>query len=359
MASEAVVINGRFLTQRMSGVQRYAFELLNAWTEIRCVQARILVSKTASLAAEPTAALSRSYPLVSIGRQAGHAWEQTELRMAAGDDFLVNLCNTAPLERRAQLVTIHDAAVWRQPTAYNWRFRSLYKALLPAIARKSLKLLTVSKFSAGELCSLFQLSSKNIEIVPNGADHILRIPADETVLRRNGLETQSYLLAVGGASPHKNIASLAGIEHLLSAHNLRLVCVGSQETAVFARTAQAFSASVCALGAVTDGELRALYENALGLIFPSLYEGFGIPPAEAMACGCPVLSSTAAALPEVCGEAALYFDPRDRSSLFSAVTQFLGSPRLRSELREAGLERVKLFCWLSSATEFNSIVSAC
>ena len=103
------------------------------------------------------------------------------------------------------------------------------------------------------------------------------------------------------------------------------------------------------VGYVSDGELRALYENAVCFVFPSLYEGFGLPPLEAMHCGCPVIVSRCASLPEICGDAALYCDPNDPADLAAQIRVLAQSPSLRTELREAGLARVQRFTWKQSA----------
>jgi glycosyltransferase involved in cell wall biosynthesis len=103
------------------------------------------------------------------------------------------------------------------------------------------------------------------------------------------------------------------------------------------------------LGRVTDGELRALYENALCLVFPSRYEGFGIPPLEAMWCGCPVLASRAGAVPEVCGEAALWFDAEGPATPEAALARLLDEPGLADTLRHAGAARAKLYSWDAAA----------
>ena len=100
---------------------------------------------------------------------------------------------------------------------------------------------------------------------------------------------------------------------------------------------------------MTDSELRALYENALCFIFPSLYEGFGLPPLEAMACGCPVLSSNRASLPEICGDAALYFDPINEEEVYDTIISLIENTSLQNELRKKGLERAKLFIWENTA----------
>ena len=107
---------------------------------------------------------------------------------------------------------------------------------------------------------------------------------------------------------------------------------------------------------MTDGELRALYESATCFVFPSFYEGFGLPPLEAMHCGCPVVVSDRAALPEVCGSAAVYCDPDDPADIAKQLRLVLTSPTLRSELRAAGIERARQFSWRKSAAQLNELL---
>jgi glycosyltransferase involved in cell wall biosynthesis len=360
-AGRGIVVNGRFLTQRTSGVQRYARELLNALAALprnaaRPVEAtRLAVPSSVKRQASDPAWLS-AYELHAVGRLSGHAWEQLELAGRLGDRLLVNLCNTAPLSRENQLVVIHDVAVWRHPEAFSRRFRLLYRILLPQIARKSRKLLTISAFSARELMSCLNVPGRSIEILPNAGDHILRATPEPSILQEHNLEAHRYVLAVGNANPMKNYAFLRCLEPLLSETRLPLVLAGGALPSVFAPDAAAAGPWIRRVGYVSDDALRALYENAMGFIFPSLYEGAGVPPLEAMHCGCPVLAAHSAAIPETCGEAAAYFDPRDPQSLINLCRRFIASPALRAELSAAGLAHTRRFSWSQSAQILQQII---
>ena len=134
------------------------------------------------------------------------------------------------------------------------------------------------------------------------------------------------------------------------AEDVRLVLVGGRNTAVFAaETGLASDPRIVQAGPVTDAELKALYQHAVGLVFPSLYEGFGLPPLEAMACGCPVAVADSAAMPEVCGPAALYFDPSSTDAIAGAIQRLLDDAALRDRLRQAGTARAAGFQWADSA----------
>jgi len=347
-----LIINGRFLTQRPSGVQRYARELLQAWGSGagKSSKMNVMSPKAALFDASP---LPGPFKVQQAGRLSGHAWEQIELRTQCADAGLINLCNTAPIEHENQLVVIHDAAVWRQPEAYGWRFRTLYRRLLPAIARRSRRLATVSEFSARELRDVMGVGHRKIDIIPNGGDHILRHPSDPAVLETYGLERGRYLFAIGNSNSQKNLPFLKHLGSLLAEHKLQLVVAGGQLAHVFAAHERIEQPNVRHLGYVTDASLRALYEGAMALVFPSLYEGFGIPPLEAMFCGCPVLASNVASIPEVCGGAAAYFDPVDPDSLIKSTKRVLESAAWRDELRLAGLERARGYTWAKAADALN------
>jgi glycosyltransferase involved in cell wall biosynthesis len=187
--------------------------------------------------------------------------------------------------------------------------------------------------------------------MPEGGEHILRVPADTAVLAKHGLSPQRYALAVGTRAAHKNLGALRDAAALLAARGMTLAVAGAVQAGVFSGAADAAGARL--LGRVTDAELRALYENALCLIFPSRYEGFGIPPLEAMWCGCPVLAARAGAVPEVCGDAALWFDAGGPAA---AVTRLLDEPGLADVLRARGRERAQRYAWDAAARRLMEIV---
>jgi glycosyltransferase involved in cell wall biosynthesis len=156
---------------------------------------------------------------------------------------------------------------------------------------------------------------------------------------------------VGGHSAHKNVAVVLQLAELLRDQNLDFVIAGGGPSRVFRAVQFETRARVRWIGSVTDSALRALYEGAAVLVFPSLYEGFGFPALEAMACGCPVVLSSAASLPELGGEAAQYFDATDANSLRTTVEAVLMDASLRRRLVAAGHARARLFTWERSARE--------
>ncbi len=283
-----------------------------------------------------------------------HLWEQVVLPWVARRDLLVNLAGSAPAMARRQICMVHDAAVFDRPAAYTHAFVIWYRWLFRRLARRALKLLTVSSFSRERLAAHLHLDAARFGIVPNGGDHFDAVAADASVLAQHGLAGKRFLLAVGSANANKNLPALVSAFAALPPEaDLRLVIVGGRSGQVFADAASSADASdppgLLRLGAIDDAALKALYQHATALVFPSLYEGFGLPPLEAMACGCPVAAARAGATAEVCGEAALYFDPESVDEMSAAFHTLLIDAPLRERLRAAGFARVANFRWSDAA----------
>jgi glycosyltransferase involved in cell wall biosynthesis len=215
---------------------------------------------------------------------------------------------------------------------------------------------TVSKFSASELMRHIGGRSAAIEIVYESGEHVLRVDPDQGILERLGLANRAYILAVGNRSPNKNFLGVANAAASLTDLGVVVVAAGGSNNRVFAGV-ELTDDSLILAGYVTDGELRALYESAMCFVYPSFYEGFGLPPLEAMHCGCPVIVSNRASLPEVCGSAALYCDPDRPSDIAHQLRRVLTSRQLRAELREAGHARAKLFSWAFAAAQLEYVLS--
>lgn len=349
-----VSINARFTGQPVTGVQRYAFELVRALD--RLIDAgeidkdklsfRLIGPKNAKH--DPSL---RHIPLKRVGRLSGHLWEQLELPLYTRNSLLLSLCNAAPLSKRNQVVTIHDASVFATPQTYPVAFRVWYQLLLRGIGRSAKRIITDSNFSRSEIVRYCNVDEKKVHVIHLGKEHILDVPADESVIEKHDLRKKPFILAVSSQTPNKNFRSIVRAIELLGDDGFDVAIAGGVNPRVFTRSNLSLPDNVKHLGYVSDAELRALYEHAACFIFPSFYEGFGLPPLEAMACGCPVITSNAASLPEVCGDAALYCDPYSPEDIAAKIVLAVGDTALQRDLRRKGLERVKLFTWENTARQ--------
>jgi len=224
------------------------------------------------------------------------------------------------------------------------------------LRRNSQHLLTVSEFSKQRIVHHLRVPASKISVIPLAADHLSRIASDCRVLARLDISPQRYCLTVGSLDPRKNQARcLAAIEQIACQPDFKFVLVGGGNARIFETScregAGAFN-RVVQTGFVSDGELKALYENAMCFVFPSLYEGFGLPPLEAMYCNCPVIVSDQAALPEVCGDAAIYCDAESIDDIASKIQIMISDPELREIYRQRGLKRAHARSWRDAAEQF-------
>jgi glycosyltransferase involved in cell wall biosynthesis len=347
-----ISFNGRFLTQAVTGVQRFARETIRSFAQLGFADGAEAIAPPSP---PPIDDCFTDMPVRQFGRHSGHRWEQSELSQAAGDSLLINMCGTAPCFRRRQLVVLHDASVAALPQSYTLAFRAWYQVMIRSYAARSQRIATVSKFSADEICRYFGIPRSQIEIVPESGEHVLRTEPDYSVLAKHGLEEDNYFVAVSSQAYHKNFAAIVKAVSQLPEHRSRFVIVGGQNSTVFNRGA-INAEGVVKVGFVSDGQLRALYERASCLVYPSLYEGFGVPPLEAMASGCPVLVSRTASLPEVCGDAASYCDPHDPGDIARQLAKMLESRAARQEYREAGWSKSREWTWAQAARSLKDII---
>jgi glycosyltransferase involved in cell wall biosynthesis len=357
-------INARFLTRPISGVDRVAIALLTALAERDDIgRLRLLHPRTEKLYLHwldeiPDPALRERFELVPFGRLKGHAWEQLELPFAVGSDLLLSLCTTGPVFCRNQAVMIHDAQVWDAPQSYSPAFRLAYKVLLPVLARRARFLLTVSEHSRRRLEAVGVAPKGKARVVPNGADHILHIAPDPAALDRFELSDGGYFLAIGSLAQHKNLKMLLKAAAARRGGEPELIVAGGLNPKIFADAGLKAGAGIRLIGRISDAELRALYEGALALVFPSLTEGFGLPPVEAMLCGCPVVATTGGAVPEVCGDAVLSVDPQDGGSWTAAMERIAADPELRADLARKGHTQACRFTWASAARALAQVLDA-
>ena len=342
---DTLFVNGRFFSQPLSGVQRFATEITNA---LRLIYPdRVVVLGPADSSIVPSF-------VQGVGQGKGQFWEQFELPQHVVPGLLVNLGNTAPLRLSSQVVVIHDAGVFATPDAYSLQFRLWYKLIQRRFVRSGACLVTVSEFSRSELVRHLGATAESVGVISEGADHMASIAADNGILAR--IPPGRFVLTVGNLAAHKNLGSLADLATQLAGRGDTLVVTGGLTAGAFQQArSEMLPQPACYVGRVSDGELKALYENAACLVFPSRYEGFGLPAVEAMACGCPVVASRIPGLKETCADAAAYIDPNSPADIAMQVCRLLDTPSLQDAMRDKARSRAGSFTWERAARQLAGI----
>jgi glycosyltransferase involved in cell wall biosynthesis len=279
------------------------------------------------------------------------------LARRAGVDLVHSLASTAPLWGPfRRVVTVHDLIYARFPEAHVGMCHKAMRVLVPSAARRSHRVIADSQSTLDDLVELVGLSAERIDVVPLGLGAIRRSePASQAQLReRLQLGERPLVLSLSAKRPHKNLLALIGaLARIAPAGRPLLVLAGypTEHEAQLRERARTLGVEddVRFPGWLSEAEVEGLWALAAAFVFPSLYEGFGLPVLEAMARGVPVACSNAPSLPEVAGDAALLFDPREESAIADAVTRLLSDRALRERLIAAGHERVREFTWERTA----------
>lgn len=352
---QTIFIDGRFLVQPFSGVQRYAQQIVEALDRIVAGREDLPPIRLLTPPGAPQLDL-QAIPQSAVGRRSGHLWTQWDFARAAAGGVALHLAASGVIAHRRALVVIHDAAVFRHPELFSSRYGRLHR-LLGRILSRTASLATVSNFSARELNAALGVPLDRIVVAPNGADH-LQIEPDRSIIERLGLGTTPFFLVLGNITPNKNLAVAIRALERLPAEAVKLVAVGRLEEAVFGQgSLPPKHENLLLPGRLDDAEVAGLMSKARALIFPSIYEGFGIPPLEAMSNDCPVLASTAEAVREVCGEAVDYFEPHDDQALAALMAMALADDGgWRANRIAGGRGRIGRFQWRSSA---ETLLHAC
>ena len=353
-----ILINGKFYSAQMTGVHRVAEELLRALDELASA-GEITLPRPAKIMLPANAARIprfQNFETAAPGKLPWVWWEQVELPWRARGDVLLNLCNLGPLAHRGGITMIHDAQIYITPESYSRAFVAWYRVALPTLGWRSRKILTVSDYSRRMLIAHGVARPDRIDVIPNGVDHILRSTPDMSAFKKLGLADKGYVLALAATHAHKNIGLL--FDAFRQMPDLKLVLIGAADKAAFAAKGQEAPDNVVFAGRVTDDEMRGLMERALCFACPSLTEGFGLPPLEAMLVGCPAIAAPCGALPEVCGDAALYADAHDPAAWIAAINSLRADTELRAEKAAAGIAQASRFTWRNSARLLAEAISS-
>ncbi len=335
----SLAINARYKNRQITGVERFACEVEKE-LRTRC-----------------DLQVKEINPGRELSGMKGHAWEQFILPTKVdASEILFSPCNTGPVVVKNQLVVIHDAAVWDYAKGFSRSFGTVYRTLLPQLAKACRQVATVSEFSRLRLAGYLGMPEEKILVLGNAASPDFR-PSNNQ--EKSG---PPRFFCVSSLDPRKNFKLLIQAWELLQARGAlpegtTLRIAGGANPRNFSAVEVGASPSVKWLGRISDEELIKEYQSATAFIFPSLYEGFGLPPLEAMACGTPVLLSDRASLPEVGGlaydpshpqsnGAVLYFTPTEIDSIASAIQQLLAlSPQQIQQLSQNAAQRSQAFSW--------------
>lgn len=349
-----VGFDGRTLISPAGGIRRYASELFRAMAAMADVE---LVALGAPPAVDLPSTITRRPSVIEVPTNIGRT--QLALPMTARGasvDLFHAPAYTAPLWGMPPVVlTIHDVSYARHPEWYPYRRDPFRRAYYRACAMRAERIVTDSEFSRTEIQAAYGIEPARISVVPLGVGGAFHADgqADPTAT-----EESPYLVHVGDLHPRRNLeTALQAVwrvrQTVRDLRALRLVLVGVDRgsRAELETRAGASGAGSCLdfRASVADDDLAALYRGALALIYPSRYEGFGLPLVEAMACGTPVIASNASSIPEVVGSAGLLIDPDDLDGFVDAVTSVGCDEGLRRRLRQASLDRASAFTWARSA----------
>lgn len=348
-------INGRFLAAKRTGVQRAAYNLIRALIDMDRENHYVLFTTE-----DQTQNPDWHHPNVTVvpsrireGESLrNHFWEQFTLPKLAKKnhvDILHSPANLAPLFYSGKsIVHIHDLCFIVNPQWFSFSFRTLYNFIIPRLARRAAKVITNSNNSRNDLLQFCGLSADRVSQVYWAVDDLFLKPSQPLPL---DWQVDDYILYVGSLEPRKNIGTLLEAYEILRERNpqikSKLVLIGG-ESPLFAEVqlkVKHYKEDVLFQGFVNDHALRDFYRNAQIFVYPSLYEGFGLPPLEAMASGVPVVTTLTSSIPEVVGDAALMVSPYDAEELAATMDRILRDADLRQRLIKSGIEQVRKFNW--------------
>lgn len=341
-----IFIASRFLTQPITGVQRYGIELSKAINKInRNLDLKFIAPKNI-LHKE----IAKELKVQIIGNLKGQLWDQISLLNFLKENnnpLIINFSNTLPIFYYNKIVTIHDIINLKYDV--NWKYKKYYKTIWPIMLKNSKHIITVSEFSKKEISEYFNINPNKISVIYNGVN--------ETFKPKKTEQHEKYILALSSIAKHKNFERL--IQAFLKIDtDIKLYIVGGTNQKIFGKNSVKIlkkiqeSKNIVFLGRISDEKLVELYSNALFFVYPSLYEGFGIPPLEAQACGCPVLLSDISVFKEVYGNSVHYCNPLDVNDIKKQIEYLLNNEKLLDELKNKSLENAKKYTWEKSAEKF-------
>lgn len=331
----------------MTGIQRFSYELCKSL--IKAGNELIIL---APKKIRPEYTLDCKIERFGVFR--GVLWEHFCLLfflLKLKKPLLLNFGSPGPLFYKNRIVTIHDISFKHNPGWFAWYYSLYYRIITPIFAKRSKRIITVSEFSKSEIQKWLKIHDSKFTIIHNAVSASLTNVKSIEGLVKNS----NYILTVSSLDPRKNLASIYKAFEELKPKNTELVLAGGKSSMFNFKDIE--NLKINSVGYVSDIELASLYKNATAFFYLSLYEGFGIPPLEAMSFGCPVILSDIPVFREVYGDAAIFVKPDDISAIKNAINSILNDEKLRDGLKQKGYERANKFSWDLSANKLKIAIN--
>lgn len=348
------VVNGRYLTQKATGVHRYAFEICNKLHEMG-------IDFHVAVPHEINPDYKFSFKTVKYGSLNTHLWEQISLPRylkSIGNPLLISFTGCGPLNYKNQIITIHDVSHERYPEWFSKNYYRFYHFMMPRIGKKAHAILTVSEFSKNEIVETLGLDRDKIHVVHSNVPFQNKPSRNEILNYKPDPNKEKYIIAVSTMDPRKNFIRLVEAFEKINDKSVKLYIIGMSFKAFNTPDLEKLiSEKVHLPGYIPDEALQKMYQDATLSIYPSLYEGFGLPPLESMTYGCPTINSDIPALREVSEDASIYVDPYSVEDITEKINLLLKNESLRQDLQLKGLEQIQKYSWEKSAKQVYSLAS--
>jgi glycosyltransferase involved in cell wall biosynthesis len=339
-----IYVNGRFLTQDITGVQRVA-------SEVGLMLQKHYGDKIIFLCPPltPLKAYPKSFNCLTIGKNQGVFWEQFELPLFLKKNkakILINFCNTAPLLFARNIIVIHDMAIHYDKKWFSWKFSLYYKFLFYFNLRNAKTIITVSFFSKNEILKFYpKIINQKIEVV-----YLASFIREE-----NNFNKRDYFLAINSINPRKDVDTIINAFENLDPQHYKLKIVGGQNKKVFGSEMKTNKTNIDYLGSVSDEELVILIKESKALINSSLYEGFGLPPLEAMSLKTPCILSKIKVYEELYNDVAIFFKPGEPKELSAKIIELANRDNY-DEICEKSYSLSLKFSWEKTGSEYIRII---
>jgi len=276
-----------------------------------------------------------------------------------------NFISWSSLFKKRRVAVVHDLAFIKYPDFINPKNLKYLRKQLGKSIKRSSAIVAVSEFTKSDIINNYKISADKVFVVYNAVDHVRYNPSASGSVddMRNALNIDGeYILFVGNIEPRKNITGmLEAYSQSFNEHRLQLVIAGAKgwnDADIHSKKDTLKDLPISFLDYVDEAHLPALYAGAKLFVYPSFYEGFGLPVLEAMACGCPVVCSNTSSLPEVAGQAATQVSPDDPTAISQAIIELANNEELRNQHIKMGLEQAQKFSWQSSAAELSNLIDS-